>query len=74
MRCHITSAKFYISAGPRNSGMKESLRLHSLLRNTTVTKPEFDKIHDELNLTCLRNADVIGVATTRQARNLNMLR
>lgn len=39
-----------------------------------TTKANNDKIRDEVDLRCLRNADVIGVTTTGLARNLNMLR
>ncbi|KAN0075671.1 hypothetical protein V8E54_006941 [Elaphomyces granulatus] len=39
-----------------------------------TTKLEFDSIRDELDLRCLRKADVIGVTTTGLARNLNLLR
>ncbi|RAL00716.1 putative NF-X1 finger and helicase domain protein [Aspergillus ibericus CBS 121593] len=37
-------------------------------------KRSWDKIRDEMDLRCLRAADVIGVTTTGLARNLEMLR
>ncbi|KAE8393481.1 hypothetical protein BDV23DRAFT_191655 [Aspergillus alliaceus] len=47
---------------------------HTILTEHQEHKASFDKIRDELDLRCLRNADVIGVTTTGLARNLNMLR
>ncbi|KAF5855487.1 hypothetical protein ETB97_009110 [Aspergillus alliaceus] len=47
---------------------------HRILTEHQEHKASFDKIRDELDLRCLRNADVIGVTTTGLARNLNMLR
>ncbi|GES66835.1 P-loop containing nucleoside triphosphate hydrolase protein [Aspergillus terreus] len=38
------------------------------------TKASWDRIRDEMDLRCLRAADVIGVTTTGLARNLKMLR
>ncbi|KAE8354048.1 hypothetical protein BDV28DRAFT_96047 [Aspergillus coremiiformis] len=59
--------------------IKESIedlhtQTHSILASHQETKISYDKIRDELDLRCLRNADVIGVTTTGLARNLNMLR
>lgn len=49
-------------------------RAQSIFASHAETKTEWDKIRDELDLRCLRAADVIGVTTTGMARNLNMLR
>ncbi|KAL3477564.1 hypothetical protein BJX99DRAFT_257376 [Aspergillus californicus] len=49
-------------------------RAQSSLSSHLGTKASLDKIRDELDLRCLRTADVIGVTTTGLARNLNMLR
>ncbi|KAE8382302.1 hypothetical protein BDV26DRAFT_299696 [Aspergillus bertholletiae] len=47
---------------------------HSILTSHKENKASYDKVRDEQDLRCLRNADVIGVTTTGLARNLNMLR
>ncbi|KAJ5772191.1 hypothetical protein N7520_002720 [Penicillium odoratum] len=49
-------------------------RAQVLLSAHQETKAFYDKIRDELDLRCLRDADIIGVTTTGLARNLNMLR
>ncbi|KAL1965266.1 hypothetical protein VTN77DRAFT_5868 [Rasamsonia byssochlamydoides] len=46
-------------------------RIHA---SHVALKAGFDKVRDELDLRCLRDADVVGVTTTGLARNLNMLR
>ncbi|KAJ5999068.1 hypothetical protein N7451_006878 [Penicillium sp. IBT 35674x] len=46
----------------------------SVLSEHLETKSSWDRIRDELDLRCLRNADIIGLTTTGLARNLNMLR
>ncbi|RDW93807.1 uncharacterized protein DSM5745_01129 [Aspergillus mulundensis] len=38
------------------------------------TKASWDRVRDEMDLRCLKTADVIGVTTTGLARNLEMLR
>ncbi|KAL2830319.1 hypothetical protein BDW59DRAFT_178029 [Aspergillus cavernicola] len=55
---------------------KEALhsQAQSALSSHLETKASLDRIRDELDLRCLRAADVIGVTTTGLARNLNMLR
>lgn len=45
-----------------------------LLSSYHTTKSEYNNIRDELDLRCLRNADIIGITTTGLARNLKMLR
>ncbi|CAG8303689.1 unnamed protein product [Penicillium olsonii] len=47
---------------------------HSMLISHAETKTSWDGIRDELDLRCLRDADVVGVTTTGLARSLNMLR
>ncbi|KAJ5538073.1 hypothetical protein N7494_007552 [Penicillium frequentans] len=46
----------------------------SVLAEHLETKSSWDRIRDELDLRCLRSADIIGLTTTGLARNLNMLR
>ncbi|KAJ6114997.1 hypothetical protein N7486_000775, partial [Penicillium sp. IBT 16267x] len=46
----------------------------SVLSEHLETKSSWDRIRDELDLRCLRSADIIGLTTTGLARNLNMLR
>lgn len=46
----------------------------SVLAEHLETKSSWDRIRDELDLRCLRTADIIGLTTTGLARNLNMLR
>ncbi|KAI9045275.1 uncharacterized protein KD926_009689 [Aspergillus affinis] len=46
----------------------------SIFDSQIETKASWDTVRDELDLRCLRDADVIGVTTTGLARNLNMLR
>ncbi|WEW54842.1 hypothetical protein PRK78_000268 [Emydomyces testavorans] len=52
--------------------------LHSQARSAFIShqkaKTSFDKVRDEIDLRCLRSADVIGVTTSGLARSLNMLR
>ncbi|KAI9376161.1 hypothetical protein BJX61DRAFT_531109 [Aspergillus egyptiacus] len=38
------------------------------------TKASWDRLRDEMDLRCLRSADVIGLTTTGLARNIEMLR
>lgn len=45
-----------------------------ILEAHTCSKREFDKMRDEKDLRCLRDAHVIGLTTTGLARNINMLR
>lgn len=49
-------------------------RAQSVLASHIKTKDSWNRIRDELDLRCLRSADIIGVTTTGLARNLNMLR
>ncbi|KAJ5709968.1 hypothetical protein N7493_009560 [Penicillium malachiteum] len=49
-------------------------RAQLALASHSQTKDSWDRIKDELDLRCLRDADVIGITTTGLARNLNMLR
>ncbi|KAB8256332.1 hypothetical protein BDV32DRAFT_97352 [Aspergillus pseudonomiae] len=58
----------------RESREELHTQVHSILASHQENKASYDKIRDELDLRCLRNADVIGVTTTGLARNLNMLR
>lgn len=58
----------------RESREELHTQAHSILTSHQENKASYDKIRDELDLRCLRNADVIGVTTTGLARNLNMLR
>lgn len=46
----------------------------SVLSEHLETKSSWNTIRDELDLRCLRGADIIGLTTTGLARNLNMLR
>ncbi|KAL2862412.1 uncharacterized protein BJX67DRAFT_297384 [Aspergillus lucknowensis] len=46
----------------------------SILSEHSETKASWDRVRDEMDLRCLRTADVIGVTTTGLARNLKMLR
>ncbi|KAJ5169071.1 uncharacterized protein N7482_004665 [Penicillium canariense] len=48
-------------------------RAQSVLTSHLDAKVSWDKIRDEIDLRCLRSADIIGVTTTGLARNLNML-
>ncbi|KAE8358023.1 hypothetical protein BDV27DRAFT_169851 [Aspergillus caelatus] len=58
----------------RESRQDLHTQAHSILASHQENKASYDRIRDELDLRCLRNADVIGVTTTGLARNLNMLR
>ncbi|OJJ46123.1 hypothetical protein ASPZODRAFT_2059234 [Penicilliopsis zonata CBS 506.65] len=49
-------------------------RTHAILASQQQAKASLDRVRNELDLRCLRQADVIGVTTTGLARNLNMLR
>ncbi|KAL4779073.1 hypothetical protein BJX76DRAFT_365548 [Aspergillus varians] len=51
-----------------HSDAQEALSAHA------KTKASWDRIRDEIDLRCLRTADVIGVTTTGLARSLAMLR
>ncbi|CAI7659292.1 unnamed protein product [Penicillium palitans] len=55
---------------------KKSLhsRAQSALTSHVEAKGSWDRIRDEMDLRCLREADVIGLTTTGLARNLKMLR
>lgn len=55
---------------------KENLhdRAQSLLHSHREDKATWDKVREEMDLRCLRQADIIGVTTTILARNLTMLR
>ncbi|KAK1147007.1 hypothetical protein N8T08_002335 [Aspergillus melleus] len=53
---------------------KAHLRAQAALHDHLQTKASWDKIRDELDLRCLKAADVIGVTSTGLARNLEMLR
>ncbi|OJI99811.1 hypothetical protein ASPVEDRAFT_163989 [Aspergillus versicolor CBS 583.65] len=59
------------SSGARMEALSEA---RSLLSSHSGTKHSLDRVQDEIDLRCLRTADVIGVTTTGLARNLNMLR
>ncbi|KAL4816023.1 hypothetical protein BDW67DRAFT_57620 [Aspergillus spinulosporus] len=61
---------YWVSEHKKNS----YLRAQSTFSAHLETKASWDKIRDELDLRCLRAADVIGVTTTGLARNLEMLR
>ncbi|KAL5364485.1 hypothetical protein BJX96DRAFT_187908 [Aspergillus floccosus] len=50
------------------------LGVQAVLSAHVETKASWDRIRDEMDLRCLRAADVIGVTTTGLARNLKMLR
>ncbi|KAL4911007.1 AAA domain-containing protein [Aspergillus multicolor] len=49
-------------------------RAQAVLAAHLETKASWDRVRDEMDLRCLKNADVIGVTTTGLARNLEMLR
>ncbi|KAJ6020903.1 hypothetical protein N7540_006407 [Penicillium herquei] len=51
-----------------------NLRAQGVFTAHSETKASWDQIRDELDLRCLRDADVIGITTTGLARNLTMLR
>ncbi|KAJ5611620.1 hypothetical protein N7528_008725 [Penicillium herquei] len=53
---------------------KVNRRAQLALTSHSQTKDSWDQIKDELDLRCLRVADIIGITTTGLARNLNMLR
>ena len=50
------------------------LRVQAALHDHLETKASWDRIRDEIDLRCLKAADVIGVISTGLARNLEMLR
>ncbi|RAL10327.1 putative NF-X1 finger and helicase domain protein [Aspergillus homomorphus CBS 101889] len=53
---------------------KTHLRAQAALHHHLETKASWDRIRDEIDLRCLKAADVIGVTSTGLARNLEMLR
>ncbi|KAK2813104.1 hypothetical protein FQN50_000781 [Emmonsiellopsis sp. PD_5] len=50
------------------------LRLLGVLESFEATKTEMNRIHQEVDLRCLQEANVIGLTTTGLARNLDLLR
>ncbi|OJJ60485.1 hypothetical protein ASPSYDRAFT_173156 [Aspergillus sydowii CBS 593.65] len=58
----------------REARKESQAEAQSLLSSHSGIKHSWDKVRDEIDLRCLRTADVIGVTTTGLARNLNMLR
>ncbi|KAL3439805.1 hypothetical protein BJX65DRAFT_317439 [Aspergillus insuetus] len=50
------------------------LRAQAAFSAHQETKTSWDRIRDEMDLRCLKDADVIGVTSTGLARNLEMLR
>ncbi|KAJ0415311.1 P-loop containing nucleoside triphosphate hydrolase protein [Aspergillus carlsbadensis] len=53
---------------------KTHVRVQAALHDHLETKTSWDRIRDEIDLRCLKAADVIGVTSTGLARNLEMLR
>ncbi|KAL4876729.1 P-loop containing nucleoside triphosphate hydrolase protein [Aspergillus karnatakaensis] len=53
---------------------KTHIRVQAALHDHLETKAAWDRIRDEIDLRCLKAADVIGVTSTGLARNLEMLR
>ncbi|KAJ5232691.1 hypothetical protein N7468_005647 [Penicillium chermesinum] len=53
---------------------RTQLEAQAIFTSHLEAKASWDKIRDELDLRCLRDADVIGITTSGLARNLDMLR
>ncbi|KAF9886779.1 hypothetical protein FE257_011156 [Aspergillus nanangensis] len=61
---------YWVDEHRKNSHLRAKAAFSAHLK----TKESWDRIRDEMDLRCLREADVIGVTTTGLARNLKMLR